>query len=252
MKAYTVIAVSALLTITTSAQAEVYKWQDELCDMQGDFDEQKYSAEQIKNSHNVLDRLTRLNLKSISPPMNIKELNNTFMDDLRALIAEYKQVKSDVEQLDVVPEAQQYKQQLLKSIDGEYDKNRLMLMAHVNPIVAIDQSPPMCKHYIESFLDDETAVQNEWKQLIKDRIQQRSRYDKSRLQPYLDTEMGRYKRQKTLNAYKYARINLVALGFSDCVNRQVYRADSQIAFDNYDQLNKTLFGESLTMVCSEP
>ena len=44
MKAVTVPALLASMVVATIAQAEVYKWQDELCDIQGNFDNKKYTA----------------------------------------------------------------------------------------------------------------------------------------------------------------------------------------------------------------
>lgn len=41
MKAVTVPALLASMVVATIAQAEVYKWQDELCDIQGNFDNKK-------------------------------------------------------------------------------------------------------------------------------------------------------------------------------------------------------------------
>lgn len=64
MKVFTVAVMFASMAVTTIAQAETYKWQDELCDIQGNFDHKKYSAKQIKNSHFVLEGLTSANLNS--------------------------------------------------------------------------------------------------------------------------------------------------------------------------------------------
>ena len=129
MKAITIAAILTSMAVTTSVQAEAYKWQDELCDMQGNFDNKKYSAKQIKNSHFVLESLTRLNLDSFFSPMSIEALDKLSMKDMDALNKEYKQVKRDIESLDVVPEAKGYKQDLLKSIDGEYKQNQLTIYA---------------------------------------------------------------------------------------------------------------------------
>ena len=41
MKAVTVAALLASMVVATIAHAEVYKWQDELCDIQGNFDNKK-------------------------------------------------------------------------------------------------------------------------------------------------------------------------------------------------------------------
>ena len=144
MKAVTVAALLASMAVTTIAQAQTYKWEDDFCSMQGDFDSKKYTAKQIKNSHFVLEGLTRANLNSFFPPMNIEDLDKVSIKDLERLTEEYKQVKNNVERLDVVPEAKAYKQNLLQSIEGEYKKERLTILAYVDPIQAMRQSPLMC------------------------------------------------------------------------------------------------------------
>lgn len=240
MKVVTVAALLASMAVVNSAQAEVYKWQDELCDIQGNFDHKKYSATQIKNSHFVLEGLTSANLNSFVPPMNIEDLDKVSNKDLERLTKEYKQVKNNVERLDVVPEAKVYKQQLLQSIEGEYKKERLTILAYVDPIQAMRQSPPMCKQYLEPFFKDESAVQNKWQQMVEKRALSNS------------YAMSRYQEEKASNPAKYAKIDLITFGFGNCVNNQRYHAGSEVVLRNQQKLNKTLFGKSLTMVCEEP
>ena len=240
MKVVTVAALLASMAVVNSAQAEVYKWQDELCDIQGNFDHKKYSAKQIKNSHFVLEGLTSANLNSFFPPMNIKDLDKVSNKDLERLTEEYKQVKNNVERLDVVPEAKAYKQQLLQSIEGEYKKERLTILAYVDPIQAMRQSPLMCKQYLEPFFKDESAVQNKWQQMVEKRALSNS------------YAMSRYQEEKASNPAKYAKIDLITFGFGNCVNNQRYHAGSEVVLRNQQKLNKTLFGKSLTMVCEEP
>ena len=240
MKVVTVAALLASMAVVNSAQAEVYKWQDELCDIQGNFDHKKYSAKQIKNSHFVLEGLTSANLNSFVPPMNIEDLDKVSNKDLERLTKEYKQVKNNVERLDVVPEAKAYKQQLLQSIEGEYKKDRLNILAYVDPIQAMRQSPLMCKQYLEPFFKDESAVQNKWQQMVEKRALSNS------------YAMSRYQEEKASNPAKYAKIDLITFGFGNCVNNQRYHAGSEVVLRNQQKLNKTLFGKSLTMVCEEP
>ena len=240
MKVVTVAALLASMAVVNSAQAEVYKWQDELCDIQGNFDHKKYSAKQIKNSHFVLEGLTSANLNSFVPPMNIEDLDKVSNKDLERLTKEYKQVKNNVERLDVVPEAKAYKQQLLQSIEGEYKKERLTILAYVDPIQAMKQSPLMCKQYLEPFFKDESAVQNKWQQMVEKRALSNS------------YAMSRYQEEKASNPAKYAKIDLITFGFGNCVNNQRYHAGSEVVLRNQQKLNKTLFGKSLTMVCEEP
>ena len=44
MKVITVAAMLAAMAITTIAQADVYKWQDDLCEYKANFDSKKYTA----------------------------------------------------------------------------------------------------------------------------------------------------------------------------------------------------------------
>lgn len=252
MKAFTVAAIIVSMAVTTVAHAQTYQWEDEFCDYKGDFDSKKYSAKQIENSHFVLDGLTRLNLSSFFSPMDIDALDKLSMKDLETLTEEYKQVKTNAERLDVVPEAQGYKQQLLKTIDGEYKKDRLTILAYLNPSEAFKQSPQMCQTYIEPLLQNETAVQNRWKQFVEERIQQQAQYGADQLASYRNTALRRYQDEKASNPAKYARIDLVTFGFGNCVNRQIYRADSDKVYSDYQKLNKILFGKSFKEMCYEP
>ncbi|KRG33892.1 MULTISPECIES: hypothetical protein [unclassified Psychrobacter] len=252
MKAMIITAIFVSMTVTTIVQAEVYKWQDELCDIKGDFNNKKYTAKQIKNSHLVLDRLTRLNLESFSSPMSVDALDKLSMKDLDVSTEEYKQVKRDTERLDVVPEAKGYKRNLLKTIDAEYEKDRLVILGYLNPSEALKQSPQMCKNYIEPFMQNEAAVQNRWKQFVEEQILETSEYGADELERYRKIATQRYQEEKVSSSAKYARINLITFGFGNCVNDQVYHADSEKVFKDSQALNKTLFGKSLTMVCEEP
>lgn len=242
MKGYSALAVTivALLAVTNSAQAEVYKWQDDLCDMEGEFDHKKYSAKQIENSHFVIRGLTRSNLESFYSPMDIAALDKISMADLAILTKEYQQIKSQVERLAVVPQAQDYKQQLVKSIDSEYKTKRLNILAYVDPLQAIRLSPLMCKQYLAPFFKDEAAVQDKWQQLVEKRALT-NRY-----------AMSRYQNEKASNPNKYAKIDLLTFGFGSCLVDQGYRVDSEQAYESYQKLNKTLFGQSLKQVCEEP
>ena len=240
MKKFTVAALLAAIAVTTSAQAEVYQWQDELCDIKGNFDNKKYSAKQIENSHFMLNNLNTVQLNSFSSPIYPRDIDQVSKSDIINLDQEYQAHKRKVEQLEVVPQAQPYKRELLKSIEGEYIHDKLTILAYLDPIQAIRLSPPMCKQYLAPFFRDETAVQIKWKQLVEKRALSNS------------SAIASYQEQKARDPANYAKINLLTYGFGNCVNDQIYHADSQIVFDNYNQLNKTIFGDSIIMVCVDP
>jgi hypothetical protein len=251
MKAMTVAAVLTLMALTTSTQAEVYQWQDDLCDMKGEFDNTKYSAKQIENSHFMLNNLTSIQLSSSSPlyPRDIDQISKSDLDNLNQ---EYQARKRKVEQLEVVSQAQTYKRELLKSIDGGYVLNKLTILAYLDPIQAMRLSPPMCKQYLAPFFKDEAAVQNKWREFVEEQIQEQTLLSDDGGKYSRNAATERYQSQKALDPENYAKVNLLTYGFSNCVNDQIYHADSQVVFDNYNQLNKTIFGKSISMVCEEP
>ena len=252
MKAMTIVAILAAMAVTNIAGAEAYKWQDELCDMQGNFDNKKYTAKQIKNSHFVLEGLTRANLQSFFPPMNINDIDNVSKTDITNLDKEYESLKRKVEPLEVVPAAQTYKRELLKSIEGEYVHDRLSILAYIDPIQAMRLSPPMCKQYLEPFFKNETAVQRKWRQFIEQRIEQQALMHSDGGQSYRKFATERYEEEKASDPANYAKISLLTFGFGNCVDNQIDHADSQKVFSHYNQLNKTLFGKSIKRVCEEP
>ena len=255
MKKVLTTALLASMLAVTSAQAQTYKGQSDSCSYKGNFDSKKYTANQIKNSYDVLQNLTRLNLKVQSGPQSPAEMKQLSNKDLDALKSEYTQVKNNVEKLQVVPQAQGYKNQLLKSIEGEYTKNKLELLAYINPAEAIKQSPAMCKTYIEPLLQNETAIQNRWLKAVKDNIKEQAKDyadDREFAESQRQRAMERYQEEKATNAPFYARRDLISYHFTNCVNSQMYRADSEVVFTDTQKLHKTLFGKSFKEMCVEP
>lgn len=252
MKAMTAAAILISMAVTTIAQAQTYKWEDGYCSMQGNFDSKKYTAKQIENSHYVMDQLNTLNLEVRHRPQSVAEMKQLSNRDLDALDKEYAQVKNKVETLEVVPQAQQYKQDLLKTIEGEYTTNKLVLLAYVDPAEAIKQSPAMCKTYIEPLLQSESKVQNRWLQAVEEGIKQSAKDyadDPDLIKSQRKLVMDRYKDEKATNASFYARTNLVSHHFNNCLVDIGYRPDSEAVFADSQKLNKSLFGKSFKEMC---
>lgn len=252
MKVMTVAALLASMAVTTIAQAQTYEWRSEMksCQYQGDFDNNKYTAKQIENSHFVLNSLTRANLESFSEPMSNTFSDNISSKDPEVLTKEYKQAKSNIEQLELVPEAQKYKQQLLKTIDGEYKTAQLAILAYRNPSKALKQSPPMCQHYVEALLQDETAVQNKWQQVIEETIQKQAQRGAMHLKAHRLSETWKYEKQKNEDPAFYARNAIVSSGFYNCVKSTAYRPELKTVSANYAKLNHKIFDGKYTAQCA--
>lgn len=252
MQASIIATLIIAIAATHNAQAQSYQWEDDFCEYKGDFNNKKYSAKQIENSHLILNRLNGLNLSSFFPPMTIDALDKLSTKDMDILTQEYNQVKNQIKQFDVVPEARSYQQELLKTVDGEYQVNQLTILAYLNPSAALKQSPQMCKNYIEPLLQSDMAVQSRWKQFVEEGIQEQAQYGAEQAKSYRSSATLRYQEQKASNPAKYAKINLITFGFGNCVNAQSYRTDSEVVFTNLQQLNETLFGKSFAQMCYEP
>ncbi len=250
MKVFTITLVLTAMTAVHTAQAQPFEWKSEmkLCQYQGDFDPKKYTAKQIENSHFVLNSLIKPNLDSFSESMSNLFVDNISSKDPEVLAEEYKQAKHHVERLDIVPAAETHKQELLKTIEGEYETAKLAILGYQNPSEALKKSPQMCKHYLEPLLGDENAVQNKWKQVVEEKIEEQVRTGSLSEDFYRKAEMRDYKKQKSLSAYFYAR-NAISSGFYNCIKNTAYRPDRKTVSANYAKLNRKIFGDNYTGQC---
>lgn len=252
MKVVTAAVLLASMAMTTIAQAQTYEWEEALCRYKGEFNSKKYTAKQVDNSYQLLDHLSRPNLDGLRTPQSSAQLHQMSYRDVAALDTEYLQVSNTVENLHIVPQAQPYKQALLKTIEGEYTASRLTLLAYVDPAEAIKQSPAMCTTYIEPLLHSESAIQNRWRQAVDDEI-------KEQVTDYADHPdlivserdrvMQRYEEEKAENAYLNARSNLISYRFYNCVNSTVYHPSVDEMSMYPHKLSASLFGSNYEQDC---
>lgn len=140
---------------------------------------------------------------------------------------------------------------MLKTIDGEYKTAQLAILAYRSPSKALKQSPPMCQHYVEALLQDETAVQNKWQQVVEENIQDKVRTGSLSDEFYRKMEMRDYQEQKSLSAYFYARNAIVSSGFYNCVKSTAYRPELKTVSANYAKLNHKIFDGKYTAQCAK-
>ncbi|WP_162617733.1 hypothetical protein [Psychrobacter sp. YP14] len=255
MKKVLTTALVASMLVITSAQAQTYSWEADYCSYKGDFDNKKYTLNQIKNSHYVMQQLGTLNLEVQHGPQSPAEMKQLSNKNLSALDNEYAQVKTKVEKLNVVPQAKKYKQDLLKSINNEYTTNKLVLLAYTNPAEAIKQSPAMCKSYIEPLLQNETAIQNRWLKAVEESIKEQAKDyadDREFMRSQRELAMQRYQEEKATNASFYARKDLISYHFNNCLVHQFYNPEIENVYTNTQKLNKSIFGKSFKEVCEAP
>jgi len=254
MKVITTAVLLASMVVTAIAQAQTYEWEEALCSMKGDFNSKKYTAKQVDNSYYVMNQLSHSNLDSLLVPESNAQLHQISYSDVDALDAEYAQVKDNVEKLQIVPQAQTYKRDLLKTIEGEYTTRKLVLLAYVDPAEAIKQSPAMCTTYIEPLLQSESAIQNRWRQAVDDEIREQVTDYADHPDLILserDRVTQRYEEEKAANAYLKARSNLISYRFYNCVNSTIYHLDVDELSTYKDKLSDSLFGKSFRQVCDE-
>lgn len=236
MKVATTAMLLASTAMTTIAQAQTYEWEQALCSYKGEFNSKKYTTKQVDNSYYMPDQLGSLNLDSLRESQSNAQLHQMSYRDIAALDIEYIQVKNNIEHLQIVPKEQTYKQDLLKSIEGKYTTNKLMLLAYVDPAEAIKQSPAMCATYIEPLLQSESTIQDRWRQAVEDNIKEQAKDYAD--DPYLiksqrKLAIDRYQEEKATNAFFYAHKDLTSYHFNSCV------------------VNKVLFGKSFEEICDE-
>lgn len=243
-----ITAAIALSISAATAQAQRYEWQDAICSLKGDFDGSKYTAAQIDDTREVFNRLTQVNLTSQTPNL-ATDIDSLSAQNLRALDKDYRQMRQHVSQLDVVPQAERFKKALLKDLSGEYNLNRLVLFAYLDPATALKQSPAVCRHYITPFLQNERAVQDKWAWHVEDRIQSQEKLGNV---GFRELAEARYQDEKQQDAARYAKHDLLSYGLNNCANNERYNMHYQEVFDSWQRVSKSLFGDSIQMVCDEP
>jgi hypothetical protein len=248
MKNQKKLIATIILTLSPLSNAKIaqFTWQEELCEFQGQYNNDQYSAKQIKDTRTLLQMRHGLQLNSTSfafQPQDIAEIK------LDKITQEYKEQQVKLQNFKIVPikEFQQLKQQVLKELDQEYQHNYLTAAAFTQPEKLLIPNYGAQCFAIAKLLnekDKRILFQNARNSLEKENKQQL----KLGNDPiFLSKQSKAFEAKlKSADAVNYAKIQLIR-DWTNCANPH----DSET--DQLDQVfRKKVFIRSKEIYCDEP
>lgn len=135
----TACSLSMLLISNTQAKIQTYTYDDGACEYKNQYDDQKISIKQIKDSIQLSDLASssKLNTDTFAfSPEKIPAAN--IVDQLKK---EYTTTKQQIQQLSPAPQPkyQQLKQIVLRQLDDEYKMSGLIAQSYRNPKILLTQ-----------------------------------------------------------------------------------------------------------------
>lgn len=129
-----------------------------------------------------------------------------------------------------------------------------ILTTVINPAKAVEQSPAICKSYIEPLLQSETAIQNRWYQAVEEGIKEIAKNyadDPELVKSQRELFMDKYRTEKETDASFYARKDLISYHFNNCLVNAFYNPELENIDAESQKLDESIFGKSFKEMCYE-
>jgi hypothetical protein len=224
--------------IVSPVGSQTFTWQTELCQNTGTYDAGRYSEQQLINTHELWFSMTGIEADPIA--LDPADLPKTTLDKLSAQYRETKRFLSVGSFVDG-PFWDKLRADRLAELEADYRYKTLALEAYDNPSVLLtDRSPASCRSYAQALAGDEVALLTAWRDLV---AQQRQKNGST---ASMD---AKYERElKSADRLRYARTELMAFGWWNCVNEQIPRVSRTERMET--EFNK-LFSK-IKKDCDEP
>lgn len=135
---FTACTFSMLCAFPALAKLQPYNYSDEMCDYQNQYDDQKHSLKQIKDSFTLKEFATSLKLNT-DHVFNYSPSQPPHANIITQFNQHYQQTKRKFEALTPVnlPAYQELKKIALVQLEQEYELNHLLLQSYRNPKVLL-------------------------------------------------------------------------------------------------------------------
>ena len=242
------IALAIFSTSLTTAKTASFTWQDELCEFKGQYNNQKYSEQQLKDTLSMLQLRHGVQLHSHSYAFHPQDIARIH---LPAIHQEYRQQKKYLLGLQPValPEFQQLKKHLLQNLEREHKHHYLTAVAFTAPQkLLIPDYDQQCLDIAKALNAKNTAS------LIKNAQRSAHRENQRELKLGNDPKFIAQRDQefqsklKTTDAVQHAKIQLIR-EWTNCANP--YAADAESA--PLEQIFRSnVFLKVKEVYCDEP
>ncbi len=225
-----------------SAQTRTYEWETELCVHSGKYDAKKFTEKQLADTL----RLAQGWDFSIQQTPAVFKFADIAELDIAALETEYKEKTADLRSLDLVPGKYwaDLRRDAQRELDEVYELARITTLGYSDPkIIREYNGGEQCKaKYVEPLIKGGDAMIAAWRELNLE--QQKRNGDPKRL------EREFLAQSSSADRGKYGLVELMAFGWWNCANAEVFRVESTSNGEALERFSK-LFTNVKTE-CEEP
>jgi len=226
---------------TTKDTILTYRWATGLCDYQGNYNPQKISENQLKNTYDLCFTFSGISLETdgtANNPEDIKKLS------IPTLTQEYKKKRAYYIAMEIVdlPYWQNLRMLRIQELDDEFYLKKITIESYNNPsILKTSRYAKTCPDVIDALNSkDEQTLLNFWKRFV-------TKYHKEHQLPqsYIDKfNKENASEQKLI----YAKIELINYGWWNAANEQLRRVEQT---EEMSKSFEKLF-TNIKVECEEP
>jgi len=208
------VFVAAISFLQVSAQTKTFKWETEICSLEGKYDSSKYTETQLKNTWDMVSSAGAIPLFTRTSVFKYEDIVKLSVEDLDA---EYKKASEKLKNTEIINEPRwvNFRKSKIRELDEFYNKGRIQLQAYENPsVLKTYKGAPFCNDfYVAPLIKGGDYLRATW--LKRNMDAREINGDPERVKRTFETEAAR------TDWEEIARVDLITFGWGNCANKVI-------------------------------
>lgn len=230
---------SSNINISNNNKTAVFKWDTELCSNTGEYDPQKYTEEELKNTCNLWGMRSSAYLNTDTTPTSKADAEKL----TRELTAEYNERKAFYNNKIISsPYWERARKDKIHELEDTYELKKIAIQSYSNPSVLLNNRfSKNCTEYAKALISNDTIL------LLKtwNNLAEKQKKNNGSPEKFMERHLENY---NSKNRIQNARQEIMTYGWWNCANATVYRVYDDGTMEK--EFNK-LF-TNVTFECDEP
>lgn len=224
---------------TTSGKTAIFKWDTELCSNTGEFDPEKYTEEELKNTSNLWGMRSSAYLNTNTNPTSDADAEKL----TRELTAEYNERKAFYNNKIISsPYWEKVKADKIHELEDIYELKKIAIEAYSNPSVLLNNRfSKNCTEYAKALISNDTIL------LLKtwNNLAEKQKKNNGSPEKFMQRHLEKYNSKDRIS---YAKQEIMTYGWWNCANAAVFNVyDDGSAEKEFNKLFT-----NVTFECDEP
>ncbi|MBS1794887.1 MAG: hypothetical protein JSS81_13590 [Acidobacteria bacterium] len=237
------IVVLVLASLPVSAQLRKFRWETELCTLEGTYDAKTTTAERLRNTYRM-HHSTDFDLDTIDATV-FRWTDLGKLRTLASLDAEYRRKRAALEKLRIVetPFWLEFRKKKLVALERDYRLAHASVQSYRKPeaLREVTFADRCIANYANPLIAGGDALLAAWRTLNEE--QRRQNGDPERVRREYEAQLA------SPDRLNYARVEVTTFGWWNCVNAEIDRGDENgSATKNFE----SLFKKVRQIRCDEP